>query len=239
MNWAYGVTTVPARLYDLLPKTLDSLEAAGFGEPRIFLDGASHYPDDCKDRYARYATTFRYPAVLTFGNWILSLWELYLRNPRADRFAVFQDDLAACRSLRSFLETEEWHPKTYLNLYTTPENAEEIRGKVGWHPARLRGKGALALVFDRDALWQVLGGSHIITRPLVSGRRVREFPLGCKGVDGAVVDSMHNVGWTEVIHWPSLVQHTGMESVSANRFRPLSDSFPGEDFDAEAFRETR
>lgn len=245
MNWSYGLTTVPSRLDNLTRRTLKSLEAAGFPDPWIFLDGAGSYPIHLVSEYGRYKTTFRNPPVRTFGNWILSLWEIYLRNPQADRFAIFQDDIVACRNLRSYLEKCEWTPKTYQNLYTVPGNAHPRRGQIGWHPAVLPGKGALALVFDRDALWQVLRGVDISTRPLVVGREVNAFPRSWKGVDAAVVDSLTKVGYREMIHWPSLVQHTGMcdekdapkagpdpVSVSANSRKAPSDCFLGEDADA-------
>ena len=37
LRWVYGVTTVPERRADLLPRTLVSLDRAGFPSPRIFV----------------------------------------------------------------------------------------------------------------------------------------------------------------------------------------------------------
>src|SRR3954465_7467772 len=86
--WAYGITTVPERRYDLLPRTIHSLARGGFDLPRLFIDGheKSYHEWDTLPQ------TIRYPAIRTMGNWLLGLWELYIREPAADRYAIFQDD---------------------------------------------------------------------------------------------------------------------------------------------------
>src|SRR5437870_5459108 len=104
MKWSYGVTTVPSRRSTLLPKTLQSLRAAGFGEPRLFIDGCKQDEAVGYSCQFRLPITARDPAVRPAGNWILSLWELYIREPVADRYAIFQDDLITYRNLRDYLE---------------------------------------------------------------------------------------------------------------------------------------
>jgi hypothetical protein len=96
--WAYGVTTVPSRRNDLLPETLCSLCEAGFDAPRLFVDG----DNDPKgwEREFGLETTCRYPTIRTHGNWILALSELFIREPHAERYALFQDDLITYRNLR-------------------------------------------------------------------------------------------------------------------------------------------
>src|ERR1700728_2616698 len=99
MKWAYGVTTVSQRLETLLPKTLDSLCQAGFPTPRLFVDG---FPRPETRSPLPYMS--RCPKIGAYGNWVLGLWELLLRNPDAERFAMFQDDLIASKRLRQYLE---------------------------------------------------------------------------------------------------------------------------------------
>jgi hypothetical protein len=121
ITWAYGVTTIPLRRTDYLPKTLESLARAGFDRPRLFVDGSQ---SDVRYRdFGELETTFHYPAVRLYGNWILALWELFLRNPGAQRYALFQDDLLACTNLRQYLERVPY-PKGggYLNLFSSPAN---------------------------------------------------------------------------------------------------------------------
>jgi hypothetical protein len=42
-------------------------------------------------------------------------------------------------------------------------------------------------------------------------------------------------GYTELVHYPSLVQHTGEKSTMLNLPHPKSTSFLGEQFDAKEF----
>ena len=219
LSWAYGVTTVPERFGRLLPQTLDSLEAAGFPEPRLFIDGAF----SCPDKFARYNSTCRgEPALRTFGNWVMSAWELIIRHPNADRYAIFQDDFVTYKNLRQYLEQTEYPDKSYLNLYTFPS---EEKPQAGFHVSRQRGKGAVALVFNNDALRTLLAQPHITFRSLSAKR-------GWRAVDGGIVEAMRKIGYREYVHNPSLVQHIGTHSSMGNARHLQSQKFRGEKFDA-------
>lgn len=219
MKWSYGVTTVPSRFPDLLPRTLTSLSKAGFDRPRLFIDGI---PRDVPGYLSVYHKTF-HDNVKAFGNWVMAAWELYLHEPHADRFAVFQDDFVTYRGLRGYLEQCDYPKQGYWNLYTFPEN--EKANRQGWYPSNQRGLGAVALVFDNEALRLLLCQRHMIDRPLDATR-------GHKFVDGGIVDSFKKAGWQEYVHSPSLVQHTGQKSSIGNKHQPLALSFRGEEFDA-------
>lgn len=218
MKWAYGVTTVPARFEELLPRTLKSLSAAGFDSPRLFIDGIPHVVPEYLNGYRK---TFR-DKVRAFGNWVLAAWELYLHEPHAERFALFQDDFVAYKKLRDYLEQCEYPQQGYWNLYTFPQNEQR---KSGWYPSNQRGLGAVALVFNNETLRTLLAQRHFVDRPLDATR-------GHMFVDGGIIDSLSKVGWQEYVHGPSLVQHTGLKSSIGIKIQPLSPSFLGEDFDA-------
>jgi hypothetical protein len=222
VKWAYGVTTVPERREELLPKTLDSLCDAGFGNPRLFVDGEN----DIR-RYDQFSleVTLRYPKIRVFGNWFLSLIELYIREPNADRYAVFQDDFITYRNLREYLERTEYPDKSYLNLYTFPCNQQRCKEKPGWYLSDQFGKGAVALVFNRLAVQALITSQHMVDRPLDPRR-------GWRAVDGGIVSGMTKAGFKEYIHNPSLVQHTGDKSSMGNKAHQKALSFRGEDFDA-------
>ena len=228
MSWAYGITTVPQRQHDLLPRTLTSLQAAGFDRPHLFVDGAKDIGPYVK--HGLDATLRSSPAGVA-GNWTLALWELYVRTPRADRYAVFQDDLVAYRNLRQYLERCEYPPQGYWNLYTFPPDHPKFRqasppeGRIGWYPSNQRGLGAVGLVFSRKAVTVLLGQPHFITRP-------QDKKRGHRAIDGGVVESMKQAGWKEWVHNPSLVQHTGKVSAQHNRSYPEAPTFRGETFDA-------
>lgn len=221
IRWTYGVTTVPQRLDNLLPYTLASLRTGGFDNPRLFIDGARD-----GGRWSRFGfeMTVRTPTIQTYGNWLLALLELYLRDSSADRYAIFQDDFMTYCNLRQYLESCKYPNQGYWNLYTFPENQKLARDKQGWYPSNQRGKGAVALIFNGEAMAVLLSHKHMIDR--ISGRE------GKRSVDGGVLNAMRKSGWTEYVHNPSLVQHTGLVSSMSGKKHPLAESFKGEDFDA-------
>lgn len=237
IRWAYGVTTVPGRIEDLLPRTLESLKAAGFDRPRLFVDGAPS-PRPYEERFPGLAVTVRNPRLRTYGNWIISLAELYVRDPNFDRYALFQDDFVTCRNLREYLERRPFPEDGYGNLYTFMENEQVIDGRPpGWvesqpirsgrdyHGKRQQGgRGAVALVFTRKGVLDLLTHQHVVHRP-------QDVASGWKRVDGAVVEAMNRAGYREYVHNPSLVQHTGRVSSMGNIQRPPAKSFRGEEFD--------
>lgn len=228
MKWAYGVTTVPQRRRDLLVRTLGSLRAAGFPEPRLFVDGERD-PRSWEDEF-NLGVTARWPTIRTYGNWVLSLAELYIREPAAERYAVFQDDFVTYRNLRQYLESCKYPENGYWNLYTFPSNQALCpRGHRGWYESNQMGRGAVALVFDRSVVLSLLTHQHMVERPMDAHR-------GHKAVDGGVVEAFRKMGGKEYVHNPSLVQHTGLVSSMGNKPHKLAESFCGEEFDATLLR---
>lgn len=245
MEWAYGVTTVPSRQLDLLPRTLTSLAKAGFDKPRLFVDGESE-PVNYLERLATknkecgwLHVTVRNPPMHIHGNWYLGIQELYIRNPTAQRYVMFQDDLVACKNLKGYLEHVRLE-KSYLNLFTFRDNEDVIKGKPygRFYDASLvsksnnqwqTGRGALALVFNNEGVRSLLASEHMVSRP----HEPREsYP---RRIDGGVVAAMNKAGFRELIHNPSLVQHIGEESTIGSRKGRVALSFPGEDFDCLEF----
>ena len=201
MKWSYGVTTVEARRDSTLPRTLDSLARAGFDTPRLFVDRG----------------------LLAFGNWALAAWELYIREPRADFYAIFQDDILACRGLRGYLERSS--PKAgYLNLYLIEDQPVPT---LGWFHALRHGKGAQGLVFSNNALCRLLSQSEFVLHP----RAVRS---STSNIDGTVFRAMHNAGLKEWAHNPSLLQHINEGSTIVSTrgdHNHTAPTFPGEEVD--------
>lgn len=223
MQWSYGVTTVPSRLKDVFPRTLKSLALAGFDKPHLFIDG-------CKtpELYQDYGTeiTCRYPNVRTAGHWALSIAELYIRNPQAERYALFQDDFVTYKNLRCYLDSCVYPEKGYWNLYTFPSNQGLCpKGYEGWYESNQCGRGAVALIFSREILLTLLSQRSFINRPQCQKR-------GHKAIDGGIIDTLKKIGIREYVHNPSLVQHTGLESSMGNKRHQLAISFRGEEFDA-------
>lgn len=247
MNWAYGITCVVERFGELLPRTVKSLAQAGFDRPRLFVDGLDK-PGSHQERFPACEFTCRNPRIRAWGNWWLGMHELFIRNPDADRYGMFQDDFVCCKNLRIYLEKTTSREDGYFNLYTFPSNEQWNQEKhmprlcpdgfKGWYPARATeegpvydngirsqsGRGAVGLVFGRKAMLALMGARHSIERPL-------DAVWGTKKIDGCVVASMNKAGFLEMVHSPSLIQHTGAVSSMRNMPHKLAESFPGEDFD--------
>lgn len=241
LQWTYGVTTVPSRRGTTLPRTLASLRASGFPDPVLFVDGIDHHEALSWEKEFSLPVVNRYPALLTFGNWVMALEELYIRSPNIHRYAVFQDDFVCSRNLRAYLDAQPYpdgeggRPKGYWNLYTfnfysrrAPRDQTVRREppKGFYASPTQQGFGAVALVFDRQGVWDVLQDrGNIVTRPSHPTDRA------WRAVDGGIVEAMKRVGRYEMVHCPSLVQHIGDVSSMGNPRHQVAESFRGEDFD--------
>jgi hypothetical protein len=141
------------------------------------------------------------------------------------------------RNLKAYLEAVPYTPGTYQNLYLFPQNqalapkGKDGRPVTGWYESNQMGRGAVALVFDREAALTLLSSRHLLERPTDRFR-------GHRAIDGGVVTALKKAGWKELVHYPSLVQHTGRHSSMGNRPHLEAGSFPGETFDLLALLET-
>lgn len=233
ISWAYGVTTIIARAANgTLASTLLSLATGGFPVPHLFVDGSSSgtaFNSFFLKTNDDLPVTLHGQRVCTAGNWILSLYELYILNPMADRYAIFQDDIEVVKGLRQYLESKLYPARGYLNLLTFMDNEPVAALPRGFHPSNQRGQGAVALVFNREAVQSLLQSRHMVMRPVPNpadpGRSQR-------AIDGGIVEAMRQMGYVEYVHSPSLVQHVGLVSSMGNKQHPQARSFPGASFDA-------
>lgn len=198
MNWAYGITTVANRADKLLPETVASLARAGFDQPILFVDGMD--PNWKPPSESLRGLVFHEPASGHVVNWITALAHLYSAAPEADRYALFEDDLLAVSNLREYLDNCEYPARGYWNLITHPENLVMTGGKNGWHLSNQMGRGAVGLVFNREAAGYLLRSMGLTERT-----KYAALPAA----DGMVIDSLKPLGYKEYIHCPTLLQHTG------------------------------
>lgn len=245
MVWAYGVTTVPKRRLTTFSRTMKSLAAAGFGNPRVFLDGGSPY--EAGEYLSEYdgrcsGVTSWHPPVHVAPAWYLALTELYVRESSADRYAVFQDDVLSVGNLKAYLDACPYPKEGYWNLITYPGNEKEWRekhgGKVGWFRSNQLGHGAQGLVFNREAVFALLSSSYMVRRfpdATTNPGNFGDLPRGKRSVDGGIVTAMSNAGFEEYCHGPTLLYHTGEESSFGNRKQPDTPGFLGEGYDALQF----
>lgn len=240
MKWSYGLITTSSR--DII-KPVEQLRKAGFDKPHLFVDSVVAHPN----RYFHLGleVTIRYPPVRVTGNTICALNELFYRDPYCDRYALFQDDILCTCNMREYLESLMWpENQAYLNLYTFPCNYELKPEwlKQGFYRSDQMGRGALGLVFDRKSICSLLSSDELLYHRAFRGAKnpssgVRR--IGYKCVDGAIVGAMKKRGFTEYVHSPSLLQHTGKISSSENHPQPNAPDFPGEDFDCRTLLKSR
>lgn len=205
VTWAYGITTVPDRVDNLLPETIKSLADAGFVNPMLFIDGAC----DIEKLEGFSAVVIRHPKVGNLGNWMGALVNLFVAHPQMDRYALFEDDLIALPRLREYLDSCQYPQNGYWNLLTHDENLVLTGPCHGWHLSNQRGRGAVGLVFNRTAV-QTLISAPRFTIPCVMGKTNR--------ADGMVIDALKPMGYTEYVHYPSLIQHVGVKSVMGHSY---------------------
>ena len=234
VKWSYGVISVTDRLNELLPRTLESLRTGGFTAPRLFIDGSrdtgSYY-----NYLDKYQVTYRGERLKTFGNWVLALWELYMREPHADRYALFEDDLVTYPHLREYLDSLEMQLNSYWNLYLHPWNHSRIipdpesleMGKSGFFMGKQSGYGGVALIFNRWGVEKLLSSRELSMRPQCTTED------WWRKHDGIISNAMKIAGFTELVHYPTLVFHTGTKSVlNGKAIQPPATTFLGEQYDA-------
>jgi hypothetical protein len=159
--------------------------------------------------------------------------ELYIRNPNADRYIMFQDDLVTYKNLRQYLEEAKMPEDGYLNLHQHPNNRDLVRNSgnpVGWFRSNQQGRGAVALVFTRELLLDLFAHDIWIKHP-------RDLENGHQRIDASITYSLshiHSGKHKEYCHNPSLVCHTGFETSILGRHAKQAETqnFRGEDFDA-------
>lgn len=233
IKWATQVTTVLERRRTLLPNTLKSLHLAGFPDPTIYVDGHKGPWEEIEEHYN---VVYREKRIRPYGHWLLAILETMIRNADAHYFLSAQDDFVAYKNLRQYLEycisNRRYPNKGYWNLFS-PENEKLVpidkntsTPITGWHLSNQCGKGAVCLVFSRATLSTILATRFLIHKPI--GHPNRAY----RNIDGAVVEAVRQTGGQEWVHYPSLVQHTGLTSSMGQQTYPLSDSFRGESFDA-------
>ena len=197
MQWSVGVTTcmIDGELRKSFTQTMKSLNEARFATRSIgvFVDEK--------------------PAYGIVGNWILTAWELFLRNPKADFYAIFQDDIICCKNIKPYIEkTVSVHSKHYYNLYTSGSNFAHVNSvgiREGWKCSNLLGRGALALVFPRPVFMALLSSQELLAHVQSS--------KGAYGIDGAIQKALSTQGIHEQVHYPSLVQHRDEDEVPSTK----------------------
>lgn len=209
-KWAVGMTTAP-RQVPTLERSLNSLHAAGWDSPRLFVEPGTEIPK----AFDHLPVTRRDQVLGAFPNWYLGLAELIMREPQADAYLMCQDDVLFSEGLRGYLEESPWPSPDagVISVYCPSHYAAdqspgfhvENRGWQSW--------GALAYALPAPS-----------ARAIVSDLRVLEHRLkgpadGMRNIDSVVGRWCRESGRSYVVHVPSLAQHIGDTSTIWNGAR--------------------
>jgi hypothetical protein len=225
-SWAVGVLTAP-RESPTLERTLASLGAAGWPDVRVFAEPGAAVPVTVPEP----SITRRSEKVLAWPNFLLGLWELLLRHPRADAYLMCEDDVVFCRGLRAYLEAEMW-PAPRLGVVSLfASSAQEVRSHRSFYPVDYGRAtwGAQALVFPNAA------ARAFVRHPEVVNHRDRGVMRGENHTDAVVGQWCRQAALSYYLHTPSLAQHIGDTSAlwddTTLAGRRVAATFPGENVD--------
>jgi len=227
LKWQMAITTCRQRV-ELCDRTIQSLYDAGFLFSTSSRDAGKVSANCYFQRIGYNDGEVRYDylhdhRVGAFGNWLLTAWELYLSDRHADRYAIFQDDIRASKNLREYLETTITPEKSYQNLILYPANYVQGTEAGSWYPAPRIGQGAQGLVFSNVAMKALLKSPFFV--------EYAATPNCVDGIDGTINAVMAEAGFTEYVHYPSLLDHVDSPSTLGHPPQPKIDSFRGEQFD--------
>ena len=217
-KWCVGITTAPRRVSSL-DATLEAIVNAGWSRPRIFVDGDVQIPQQWSDL----PVSCRTPRIGAWPSYYLALTEMFMRDPSADAYALFQDDIELLRraDLRTYLERVLWPGENpgILSLYCSSEYTRKDRG---WHrfPENWIW-GATAFVFSPDAVRGILSSVAVIDH------RLEGAGDGLKGIDVAVGQWAERTNTPIWFPTPSLVQHTGQVSTLWDTARAVASRRAG------------
>jgi len=147
-------------------------------------------------------------------NYMHALTTLYTTQSRRAWYAIFQDDVEVWEGSLAYFLLQEKPPCGYFNLISLLEN-DVASAPIGWRPSFSMkngyqvGRGAVALIFP-ETLVSVL--VREVWVPLTLCVR------GGKGMDGVIVEIANDFGFQEYVHFPSLCQHHGEQSLLKHQF---------------------
>lgn len=199
-KWAVGVTTAP-RDQSTLDDCLSSLAAAGWREPRLFVDGnvrlsalASGLP-----------VTYRDPQIGAWPSYYLALIELIMRAPHADAYLLVQDDVVFFQHplMRRYLESILWpgNRPGLVSLFCSRAYTQAVSGWKQLEEALVW--GGPAIIFPHDAAIAFVSDAQVVHH------RLSPDPHGLANIDWLIGEWAWRTGTPVYVPTPSLAQHIG------------------------------
>ncbi len=149
-NWAVAVITAP-RTRNTIQKCIRSLELAGWDSGLVFSE-----PNQTIKSTSNWPVTYRASKIGIFGNFILGLYELFIRNIEADAFLIVQDDMVASLDLRQKLESWFWTTTEPHIISLFSPDAVDTEPGLGWSSSNFYRGGPNALVLSHETVQALL-----------------------------------------------------------------------------------
>lgn len=199
-KWAVGVTTAP-REHKTIIKTIKSLESAGWDNGTIFSEPGSYI--DLGDKW-EYVHRSRKTGI--FGNWMLGLYELFIRNIDADAYFMIQDDIVLAPESREYLEKSLWFTdKPHLISLFGP-NAIDKNPSNGWRSTTNYHGGPNSIIMSHETVQEIL--SSIVPLQFYGIRHTQNSSFD----DLGIFLLMNKKGWPTFYPKPSIGDHIGHQS---------------------------
>jgi len=220
MKWVVGIQTCPREEDVYINHTIAGIHRAGWDQITIFAEPNSPVP-------VGYPVTYRPCRYGDWTNWVCAFFELFIANPDANAFVLFEDDITLSMHIRNYLD---WAiPKLgrfgCLSLYTPPTHHSDWKG---WHDEADAGwalSGAQGMVFTRPSLQRFLSDPKIL--------EYRFDEIGKKNAHKDCAIGKWACKKERVLyHTPSLIDHRGIQSLIGTKNHQAVD-YVGDDFDCE------
>lgn len=151
-KWAIGVITAPRNI-PTLTKTIKSISNAGWNNGIIFAEPGIY------EQHHNWKYCYRSEKIGIFGNWMLGLYELFIRNIDADAFIMIQDDIILPPGLKKYLENSLWFTDNdHIVSLFTPASVSRDQPD-GWHKTSEYNGGPAVIVMSHGAVRKILSST--------------------------------------------------------------------------------
>lgn len=199
-KWAVGITTSP-RKYPTITKTIKALEGAGWNEGTIFAE-----PGEYGHNNQNWPYVYRHKNAGIFGNWMLGLYELFIRNIDADAFFMIQDDIVISPNTREYLENALWFSDEPHLVSLFGPNAIDKDENNGWRSTTEYHGGPNSIIMSHETVQEVLSSLTPLRYYGVQKLKNSSFD------DLGIFALMHENNWNVYYPKPSIGDHIGHQS---------------------------
>lgn len=199
-KWAVGVTTSP-RKHPTIVKTIKAMEKAGWDNGTIFAEPGSYI--NCGENWDY---VHRCKKTGIFGNWMLGLYELFIRNIDADAFFIIQDDIIVAPGSKSYLEEALWFTDQPHLVSLFGPNAIDKDESNGWRKIAKYSGGPNSIIMSHETVQEILSSIIPLRYYGIQHQKKTSFD------DLGIFALMSQNNWPVFYPKPSIGDHIGHQS---------------------------